>query len=837
LPLAAAARGLRARPAASAIAAAAVVLLALFGVWRWRASGAGAGGSAGDPDRTARAAQAGDGAASAAGASAVSASASTSSTIATRTLSRLTQGPGLQTDATWSPDGRFIAYASDRAGNFDVWVQPVAGGDPVQVTRSDAQDTQPEWSPDGTRIVFRSERDGGGLFIVPVLGGAEQRLTSSGQDPRWSPDGRQLLFFAGQLGPGVTDSGLQVMGMDGEPPRDVWQDFTLVFAAGWHPDGRVSALGVHRTLGPGFFTGRVDGQDLVRSAMSADIRRNIGLFEQYLVRFRWDSRGQALFFEVNTNGVQNLWKMRVDPATLGLLSAEALTVGANRATRAALSPDGTRLAYTSLDEAVRLWSLPFNAAAARVTGAPAAFTEDGARVSTSDLSADGRRAAYTLSRLGSTRDEFWITEVATGKGRMLVADEWRRENPRWSPDGSAVAYTRVYLDATQARQQLIVNDLAGHEQVLLDDRTPQFHLMFAPFDWTRDGRQLLAMMRPAESAGGGLVLWPARVPSTSTSPSGTSTSATLSSPSPSQSASSSSASASRPPTSPATGSGTGEAPSLSAPSLAFPGPPRTPIASRTRPSAGLPMAVSSSAQSSSAPSPSPVSQPPLPPPPGAAATATARARMEPASSVIAPATATATATAATAANAAAGAGAGAGGQRTSPFASSRVLVADARYNLWQGRLSPDGRWLAFVFIPLTGQGYPSVAIVPADPRAADDRAGAAAASGVPAHWRRVAPELLFVDKPRWSPDGRLLYFLARGAGSRFNVWAIRVAPATGMPVGQPIQVTKFDRPDLIISPDVDQAEMSLSADRLVLTMKQMSGSVWILDGVGGPAVR
>jgi hypothetical protein len=52
-----------------------------------------------------------------------------------------------------------------------------------------------------------------------------------------------------------------------------------------------------------------------------------------------------------------------------------------------------------------------------------------------------------------------------------------------------------------------------------------------------------------------------------------------------------------------------------------------------------------------------------------------------------------------------------------------------------------------------------------------------------------------------------------------------------------MQVTRVDRPDLIISPDVDQAEMSLSADRLVLTMKQMSGSVWVLDGVGGAAGR
>ena len=115
-------------------------------------------------------------------------------------------------------------------------------------------------------------------------------------------------------------------------------------------------------------------------------------------------------------------------------------------------------------------------------------------------------------------------------------------------------------------------------------------------------------------------------------------------------------------------------------------------------------------------------------------------------------------------------------------------------------------------------GYPLVAIAPV-------------ASPDPAHWHKVAEGFGFVDKPRWSPDGRRLYVLARDARARFNVVAITIDPATGTPVGQPMQVTRFDRPDLLISPDVDQAEMSLSADRLILTMKRATGSIWTLDGL------
>ena len=77
---------------------------------------------------------------------------------------RLTFEEGLQTDPTMSPDGRFVAYSSSRAGNFDIYTQPVAGGNAVPVTNHPAHDWQPDWSVKD-QIVFRSERDGGGLYV------------------------------------------------------------------------------------------------------------------------------------------------------------------------------------------------------------------------------------------------------------------------------------------------------------------------------------------------------------------------------------------------------------------------------------------------------------------------------------------------------------------------------------------------------------------------------------------------------------------------------------------------------------------------------------------------
>ena len=162
---------------------------------------------------------------------------------------RLTSGAGLQTDPTFSPDGKFIAYASDRTGNFDIWVQPLSGGDPVQVSKSPADDTQPAWSPDGTTLVFRSERGSGGLFLVPAFGGAERQLTSFGSHPAWSADGSEILFFAGRQTlyrkPGDYLR-LHAVALDGEPPREILRDFLRDGRWTWaasHPDGRISVMG------------------------------------------------------------------------------------------------------------------------------------------------------------------------------------------------------------------------------------------------------------------------------------------------------------------------------------------------------------------------------------------------------------------------------------------------------------------------------------------------------------------------------------------------------------------------------------------------------------------
>jgi hypothetical protein len=146
----------------------------------------------------------------------------------------------------------------------------------------------------------------------------------------------------------------------------------------------------------------------------------------------------------------------------------------------------------------------------------------------------------------------------------------------------------------------------------------------------------------------------------------------------------------------------------------------------------------------------------------------------------------------------------------------RVLLADPRANLWEATYAPGQRWISFVRQPLADVQRLDLMIAPAD-------------GAPPSEWTRIAPEHPWPDKPRWSVDGRLLYFLSRGAGSYLNVWAVPFDPIGGTPTGAAFAITHYESPALFVSPHVVKTSMSVANHRLALTMTSATGSVWMLD--------
>src|SRR5690348_1714578 len=115
---------------------------------------------------------------------------------------RLTDNKARDIYPRFSPDGSWIAFSSNRDGNYDVFVIPAAGGKPKQLTFHTADDNVVGWSPDGKKVLFSSTRAKGAfptvstLFEVAVDGGVEMPVpTDWGASASYSPDGKKLAFM------------------------------------------------------------------------------------------------------------------------------------------------------------------------------------------------------------------------------------------------------------------------------------------------------------------------------------------------------------------------------------------------------------------------------------------------------------------------------------------------------------------------------------------------------------------------------------------------------------------------------------------------------------------
>ena len=148
----------------------------------------------------------------------------------------------------------------------------------------------------------------------------------------------------------------------------------------------------------------------------------------------------------------------------------------------------------------------------------------------------------------------------------------------------------------------------------------------------------------------------------------------------------------------------------------------------------------------------------------------------------------------------------------------RVLLESSGVNFWQARYSPDHRWVSFVAQRMRNPGTVEIGIV-------------AEGSNHATTWTRILEDHVWPDKPRWSPDGRTLYFLSRGADGYFNLWGVPIDPARGAQAGKPFQVTHFSSPDWRIDPNMGNAEIGLASGKLVLPMQSVKGSIWLLSNV------
>jgi len=405
---------------------------------------------------------------------------------------RLTAHPAADRHPVWSRDGAWIAFASDRHGNMDVFVMPAdAAAPPRRLTHASADDIPADFHPDGGRVLFTSRRDESvrnspAFYLVPLEGGTPALAQSAlGLTGAYPPDGKSLVFVRGK-------TPWWRSGYSGSGSREIWQrteDGSYerltdldgdVDCPSWLPDGRLlvlAALGGRKNLhllgrdgdiSPGLTDH--EGSDVRYPRASADGTLAAYEFEDAVWTLALPAgRPRKLEIEVASDAVRSRVERHADRD-----GARGLRI----------SPDGKLAAFVVHGEVFvsGIASKEDQEVAApptvRITATPH-------REKDLSWSPDGKSLLFASDREGSF--DLWLARPADEEAgwtgsygfdlTRLTDSPAEEHGAGFSPDGERIAYLR-------GKGDLVVTDTRGRKERVLFEYwdTPQ------GCDWSPDGK-------------------------------------------------------------------------------------------------------------------------------------------------------------------------------------------------------------------------------------------------------------------------------------------------------------------------------------------------------------
>lgn len=380
---------------------------------------------------------------------------------------QVTTHTGADMHPALSPAGDAIAYASDRAGSFEIHVRAFgSGGTDVALTSDGGQNVQPAWSPDAASIAYHSAVHGG-VWVMPARGGTPRQVVTRGSNPRWSPDGRRIVYqsdehadiaptgFTAQVG-----STLWIVDAGGGRPDPLTTPGHPRGGHGtpaWSRDGRYVAFSVFDGGSDnGAWVVRVDTRDVVA------IERDVPVFE-----LAFGDNDRSLYI---AGGEPVIFRLPFDPRS-GRRSGsrETIVVPAVPGVRGlSISADGRRLAFAGLSLASHIWALAIGPTGE--SGEPFALTRDTSRRNYwPSISPDGTKVAYVSARRGEAPN-IWMMDVDLRRPLQLTDDAGFERTPSWLPDSRRVAYVRE----TEAESAIRTVDIATRrdERLMRTDVLP-----------------------------------------------------------------------------------------------------------------------------------------------------------------------------------------------------------------------------------------------------------------------------------------------------------------------------------------------------------------------------
>ena len=148
-------------------------------------------------------------------------------------------------------------------------------------------------------------------------------------------------------------------------------------------------------------------------------------------------------------------------------------------------------------------------------------------------------------------------------------------------------------------------------------------------------------------------------------------------------------------------------------------------------------------------------------------------------------------------------------------AEQTEFLKHATYSLYQVDFSADGRWITFEAV--TRPGHSRLFVAPAsEPWPIDEK-----------NWVPVTDDRGWDDKPRWSPDGNLIYFTSERDGF-VCLWAQRLDPGSKKPIGAPLDIYHFHGARRsMMNVGYATLEISVAPDKIILNLGEFTGNVWM----------
>jgi Tol biopolymer transport system component len=218
-------------------------------------------------------------------------------------LRRLTNNPGTDSLPDWSPSGDQIVFVSTHNGQIDLFVMNADGSDLHAITDDKERNTYPDWSPDGTQIAFQSEREGASeIFVINADGTGLRNLTPDSEEiegkPRWSPDGSHIAFLSLR----DENADIYVVDANGENIQRLTNHPAKDLEPAWSPDGNQIAFRSDRDGNFEIYVMNTDGSSA----------RRLTHHDANDAAPGWSPDGKEIVFASERDGNWNIYAVSVD---------------------------------------------------------------------------------------------------------------------------------------------------------------------------------------------------------------------------------------------------------------------------------------------------------------------------------------------------------------------------------------------------------------------------------------------------------------------------------------------------------------------------------------------